>query len=131
MKISQITFCSYLLVIVAPAQSPALQQCLSAFCDPRCPTEVVGLQGETATYKVIICSDKKGRPTHYLGKKKTNGSSILIPLTNFNDFDGSSSKYVARNGKFTYTLILSENSQLIIKSPGKKPKIEAFIADQP
>jgi hypothetical protein len=118
--------------VIAKVDTPPLktQKCQAAFCDARCPTEIVHVQGETATYKVVICSDEKGRPTHYLGENKTNKSSIFIPITSF-DVENGSSKYITRNGKFTYTLILSGNSQLIIKSPGKKSKIEAFNVEQP
>jgi hypothetical protein len=127
MKITQILFCSYLLSIVGSAQSLNASECLGAICDSRCPNENVHAQGSTETYKVVICRSERS-PTHYLGENKITGSSILLPLTSFND-----STFVARNGKYTYTLIISENSpsRLIIKARGKKARIENFIMDTP
>jgi hypothetical protein len=129
MKITQILFCSYLFLIAIPVQ-PVKAICTGAICNSRCPTENVYVQGDTATYQVVICNGKGG-PSHYIGTNKINGSSIFLPLASFDSGD-SYSKYVARNGKSTYTLITNENnSRLIIKSPGKKTKVEAFTVEQP
>jgi hypothetical protein len=126
MKTTQILLCTYLFLITIPVQ-PVKAQCRGAFCDSRCPTENAAVMGRTATHKIVICSEIDGKPTHYIGVNIITGSSLFIPVTSY-DGDG---KYVARNGKFTYTLIVNgENSQLIIKSPRKKSKIESFIPDQ-
>jgi hypothetical protein len=121
MKTIQVLFCSYLFVITILSQSVKAQCRNEATCNERCPSGRVHLAGETETYKVVICAGTGNRgPSHYLGENKNNGSSILLPLTSY---DSDLGKYVARNGKFTYTLM---DYKLIIKARGKKTINEAL-----
>jgi hypothetical protein len=133
MKTTQVLFYSYLFLIAIPVQSLKAEQCQGNFCDTRCPSGIVYVQGETATYNVVICSEKKvNNPAHYIGENKINGSIIILPLTSsIVDMENNNYKFVARNGKFTYTLIFDKNDRLIIKSPGKKARIETFTVKKP
>lgn len=95
-----------------------------AFLDSRCPGESVNLVGETKKYKVTICG-QDGIPTYYIADSKNGYGGIILPIDSY-----TSTQFVARNGKYTYTLIIYEGGngagKLIIKVPGKRPQIQNF-----
>jgi hypothetical protein len=95
-----------------------------AFLDSRCPGESVHLVGATKKFKVTICG-QNGVPTHYIADRKNGASGIILPIASY-----TSTQFVARNGKSTYTLIIYEGGngagKLIVKAPGKRPQIENF-----
>lgn len=101
-----------------------------AFLDKRCPEEAVHLVGSTKKYKVTICGTRTGTPTHYLADSKNGSGGTFLPLNSY-----TSTQFVARNGKYTYTLIIYEggngSGKLIIKAPGKRPQSQHFEMDLP
>lgn len=95
-----------------------------AFVDSRCPNESVDLVGATKKYKVTICG-QNGVPTYYIADRKNGSGGIILPIDSY-----TSTQFVARNGKSTYTLIIYEGGngagKLIVKAPGKRSQIENF-----
>ena len=106
-------------------KSPVKNRLISqAFLDSRCPGEAVNLVGATKKIKVTICG-KNGVPTHYIADSKNGSAGIILPIDSY-----TSTQFVARNGKYTHTLIIYEGGngagKLIVKAPGKRPQIEKF-----
>jgi hypothetical protein len=106
-------------------KSPVENRLISqAFLDSRCPGESVNLVGETKKYKVTICG-QDSVTTHYIVDRKNGSSGIILPIDSY-----TSTQFVARNGKQTYTLIIYEGGngagKLIVKTAGKRSQTEKF-----
>jgi hypothetical protein len=104
---------------------------VQAFEDDRCPEKYVYLLGSTKNYKVTICGTRTGgTPTHYLADSKNGSGNIFVPLSSYTE-----SRFVARNGKYTYTVVIDKggngSGRLIIKVPGKRPQIQKFEMEIP
>ncbi len=78
-----------------------------------------GFSAETQRYYVSICYNRNG--SFYVGRAKNGSGSIVLPVSSV-----KRGIYVARNGRYTYTL--NENTrQLIITLPNGRRSIERVI----
>ncbi len=79
-----------------------------------CPNgESLVTKAESRNFYLYICGDSQ--PTHYIGKAKDGGNSIVLPLSSYGN-----GKYVAKNGNVSYILtreflIVTENGKAIVK----------------
>jgi hypothetical protein len=94
-----------------PLRLAAANNCLNDIAE--------GFSVETRNYFIGICYTQSG--TFYVGHSKNGKNHILLPI-----FSQNGNIYVARNGRYTYTLDMNKK-QLIIKLPNGKRSIEGVI----
>ncbi|MBD2185308.1 hypothetical protein [Aerosakkonema funiforme] len=78
-----------------------------------------GFTAETRNYYAGICYTGNG--TYYVGHSKNGNGSILLRVSS-----PRRNVYVARNGRYTYTLDMNRN-QLTIKLPNGRQIVEKVI----
>ncbi|MBD1896707.1 hypothetical protein [Coleofasciculus sp. FACHB-129] len=94
-----------------PIQIAASNDCINDIAE--------GFSVETTNHYVGICYTRKG--TFYVGRAKNGKGSILLPVSS-----PKRNVYVAKNGRYTYTLNLNTN-QLIITLPNGRRSIERVV----
>lgn len=78
-----------------------------------------GFTAVTRNFNVGICYTQNG--AYYVGRSRTGTGSLLLPLSS-----QRGNVYVARNGRYTYTLNMNSR-QLIITLPNGRRSIEPVI----